>query len=344
MLGFISISSNCCCLLSLAMPCVQTQYASLPHDTYFSSEFMNPDLCAKLVMDISGQKDQLSTSSLPSINTLVGNGYMGEFDAYSCKITTSPPASTVSFSHAAVVENCNPQMQSQAFKLDDLQVYGCYPGSFALSCLDETLSSCGSDYYGSPVYAAASPPTPGFQTQSAPVWDSPFSPYPSAPPSSVADKAAMAQQLSFFSFSPAPEQHSPLGQHQDVQPGHDDPFFLSPQQHVSPLHCPPMSLEHGCMESPRIVEGAMTSPKTLNPGSSEGRCAVCGDNASCQHYGVRTCEGCKGFFKVNRWTRFCRIILLSRVQLINLLGQQFQHMLAEVIRNCGTESTKICLS
>ncbi|GAA6215636.1 probable nuclear hormone receptor HR38 [Lates japonicus] len=279
------------------MPCVQTQYASLPHDTYFSSEFLNPDLSAKLVMDISGQKDQLSTSSLPSINTLVGNGYVGEFDAYSCKITTSPPTSTVSFNHTAVAESSGPQMQNQAFRLDDLQVYGCYPGSFALSCLDETLSSCGSDYYGSPVYAAASPPTPGFQAQSAPVWDSPFSPYPSAPPSSVADKAAMAQQLSFFTFSPTPEQHSPLAHHQDAQPGQEDPFFLPHQQHVSPLHCPPISLEHGPLESPRIAEGAMMSPKTHNPGSSEGRCAVCGDNASCQHYGVRTCEGCKGFFK-----------------------------------------------
>ncbi|XP_036957257.1 probable nuclear hormone receptor HR38 [Acanthopagrus latus] len=279
------------------MPCVQAQYASLPHDAYFSSEFLNPDLSAKLMMDINGQKDQLSTSSLPSINTLVGTGYMGEFDAYSCKITTSSPASTVSFSPAAVAENSCPQMPSQALKLDDLQVYGCYPGSFALSCFDETLSSCGSDYYGSPVYAAASPPTPGFQAQPAPVWDSPFSPYPQAPPSSVPDKPAMAQQLSFFTFSPTPEQHSPLGQHQDVQPGQDDPFFLSPQQHLSPLHCPPMSLEHRPLESPRLVESTLMSPKTHNPGSTEGRCAVCGDNASCQHYGVRTCEGCKGFFK-----------------------------------------------
>lgn len=33
-------------------------------------------------------------------------------------------------------------------------------------------------------------------------------------------------------------------------------------------------------------------------GNSGLLCAVCGDNAACQHYGVRTCEGCKGFFKV----------------------------------------------
>lgn len=281
------------------MPCVQTQYASLPHDSHFNSEFSNADFSGKLMMDIGGQKDQLSTSSLPSINTLVANDYMGEFDAYSCKITTSPSASTVSCSHATVAENSCPQMQSQAFKLDDLQVYGGYPGSFALSCLDETLSSCDSDYYGSPVYATASPPTPGLQTQSAPVWDSPFGPYTPEPTPSVADKAAMAQQLSFFTFSPTPEQHSPLGQHRDVHPGHDDHFFLPPQQHVSPLHCSPMLLEQCAPEGPRIVEGAITSLKIQNPVSSESRCAVCGDNASCQHYGVRTCEGCKGFFKVN---------------------------------------------
>uniref|UniRef100_A0A0R3R3T5 Nuclear receptor domain-containing protein n=1 Tax=Brugia timori TaxID=42155 RepID=A0A0R3R3T5_9BILA len=34
--------------------------------------------------------------------------------------------------------------------------------------------------------------------------------------------------------------------------------------------------------------------------SSDKLCAVCNDRAVCQHYGARTCEGCKGFFKVFR--------------------------------------------
>ncbi|KPM05663.1 nuclear hormone receptor HR38-like protein [Sarcoptes scabiei] len=59
---------------------------------------------------------------------------------------------------------------------------------------------------------------------------------------------------------------------------------------------------------PNSQERNLIKKSSKNSGSGSNRgakqksnatqiCAVCGDVAACQHYGVLTCEGCKGFFK-----------------------------------------------
>lgn len=238
-------------------------------------------------MDLSSQTEQLS--SLPSINTLVGD-YSGEFDAFACQI---PEGATTSISGQLGSEPLSPCNQQSPLKLDDLQIYGCYPGTFSLSYLDETLSSCGSDYYGSPL--SASPPTPSFQTQPMAAWDSPFTSYSPSPAAWVADKSSLPQGHSFFTFNTPVEQASPLDAQQTAL-GDEDPFSLSlPQPQLSSPQA--FSNQQGSLDSPLLGQGSQASPKPRSPMASEGRCAVCGDNASCQHYGVRTCEGCKGFFK-----------------------------------------------
>ena len=63
------------------------------------------------------------------------------------------------------------------------------------------------------------------------------------------------------------------------------------------MHAQAMGLQSMGMV-PMINGGAIPRP------NNEGLCAVCGDSAACQHYGVRTCEGCKGFFKVKTTASF----------------------------------------
>ncbi|XP_026883789.2 probable nuclear hormone receptor HR38 [Electrophorus electricus] len=284
------------------MPCVEMQYGALPYENnYFCPDFVNSGVSTKLGIDISDQREQPSPLSLPSINTLVGS-HADVLDTFSCQFTASVSTSTSTGIpgdvHGPLVEGLSLRGQQSPFKLDDIQVYGCYPGTFALRYLDETVSSSGSDYYGSPLSATASPPTSGLQTQSTSAWDSPFSPFSPGPSCWASDISTLPQQSSFFTFSTPVGQQVPIVDHQ-LQLGEEDTFGQPTQlQHASPLHFQALELDHGHLSSPVLKEEraeSHSSPKTQSP--NEGQCAVCGDNASCQHYGVRTCEGCKGFFK-----------------------------------------------
>lgn len=258
------------------MTCVHPQHGSQLYDNSLgSSEPPSTDLISRLSVD---KHDHVFTPALPSISSLVG-GQGEDSDAYSCQFTAAP-------AHVPP-----PSGQEAALTLDAVQVYGCYPGPLMLGYSEELMSPCGSEYFGSSTSTSA-PSTPGFQSQHASSWDLAFGPYSPSPGYWSAEDTLVPHTPSFFTFGP--------GSLEDVGPTplrDQEPFTLA-HPHSSAPTFSALSVDQGCSLEDTDQADESLSPKLKSPGGSEGCCAVCGDNASCQHYGVRTCEGCKGFFKV----------------------------------------------
>ncbi|KAM6106355.1 nuclear receptor subfamily 4immunitygroup A member 1 [Pterocles gutturalis] len=268
------------------MPCIQAQFSTPgagPCDRC-PPELLNPE-SGRFPMEVAGGADLAAAPALPSFSTFM-DGYAGEFDAFLYQL----PAGT--------------QPSAAAFKLEDFQVYGCYPGAFGAQP-DETLSSSGSDCYGSPC-SIPSPATPSFPPPQAPAWEGSFGAY--SPPPNFEGGRPWAEpvknsgvQPPFFAFGPpAPSPSGSPGtlKGQAGPSSRLDPRMLDTDAFAlaqgSPGGFAGLPLAPG---SPLLEGPALPPTKARSPGAGEGRCAVCGDNASCQHYGVRTCEGCKGFFK-----------------------------------------------